>query len=448
MASREQIERCASLLSSRSTDDEKLAGLLLMPRVVGAQDRESLEYIFDSMDIKFIERLMRTGIKKIETHIDTDATAATELPMLDIALSVLNVFSSHSTIASKSKMQARIPTLFRVATLMEHPNALAEAMQILCRLLATDTAVRSILEKPDSLLRIVDSARSLTETLETTRFLDLVLNRCSCYIHEEGKDTSCVQGWAELLGSTANAFASSTGMLKFELIPVLANALEPIDRTDMEAADIANLCKNIVSSTGSSCIWVLRQKSETTQYADQALVLYSHLVRLWPEHVFSGNTVVAASQPRSSQQNKDSELILRLACIEAQAAIDAMMICPPSSDNLDADNSAEAARLRRGWKLPFCAEIIAGWLEWIGAWLDEQPESANVDEDVIYEVMSEIHKAAQAVVGFLIDWKDRGYSEHEIIDASPGLVVSIVHMLGQWLATDPKLHQAALPVLA
>ncbi|KAJ2795219.1 hypothetical protein H4S07_006544, partial [Coemansia furcata] len=245
MASREQIERCASLLSSRSTDDEKLAGLLLMPRVVGAQDRESLEYIFDSMDVKFIERLMRTGIKKIETHIDTGATAATELPMLDIALSVLNVFSSHSTIASKSKMQDRIPTLFRVATLLEQPNALAEAMQILCRLLATDTAVRSILEKPDSLLRIVDSARSLTETLETTRFLDLVLNRCSCYIHEEGKDSSCIQGWAKLLTSTANAFASSTGMLKFELIPVLANALEPIDRTDMEAADIANLCKNI-----------------------------------------------------------------------------------------------------------------------------------------------------------------------------------------------------------
>ncbi|KAJ2379565.1 hypothetical protein H4S02_007088, partial [Coemansia sp. RSA 2611] len=115
MANREQIERCAGLLSSKSTDDEKLAGLLLLPRIVDAKDGESLEYIFDSMDAKFIERLMRTGIKQVESH------TSAELPMLDIALSVVNVFSSHSTIATKPKMQERILTLFKVATLVEQP---------------------------------------------------------------------------------------------------------------------------------------------------------------------------------------------------------------------------------------------------------------------------------------------------------------------------------------
>ncbi|KAJ2031340.1 hypothetical protein IWW57_000757 [Coemansia sp. S610] len=439
MANREQIERCAGLLSSKSTDDEKLAGLLLLPRIVDAKDGESLEYIFDSMDAKFIERLMRTGIKQVESH------TSAELPMLDIALSVVNVFSSHSTIATKPKMQERILTLFKVATLVEQPSALSESMQILSRLLATDTAVRAVLEAPDLLLGIVDSARSQAHTLEITRFLDLALNRCSCFIHEKGNAPSCVQGWTKLLASTASAFASSTGMLKFELLPVLANALEPIDRVDIDVADIADLCRDIASNIGSSCIWLLRQKSEATQYADQALVLYSHLVRLWPELVFSGHGFVVDSLDRPS---KDSELILRLACVETQAAIDAMMICPPGSSDVDTESGAEVARLRRGWKLPLCAEVLAGWLEWIGSWLEEQPESANVDEGAIYGVMSEIHKAAQAVVGFLVDWKDRGYSEQEIIDASPELVVSIVHMLGQWLATDPKLHQEALPVLA
>ncbi|KAJ2490665.1 hypothetical protein IWW37_002952 [Coemansia sp. RSA 2050] len=439
MANREQIERCASLLSSRSTDDEKLAGLLLLPRIVDAKDGESLEYIFDSMDAKFIERMMRTGIKQVELH------TSAELPMLDIALSVVSVFSSHSTIATKPKMQERIPTLFKVATIAEQPNALAESMQILSRLLTADTAVRMILEAPDLLHGVVDSARSQAHTLEVTRFLDLALNRCSCFIHEKDKDPSCVRGWAELLVSTASAFASSTGMLKFELLPVLANALEPIDQVDIGAADITDLCKGIADNIGSSCIWLLRQKSEATQYADQALVLYSHLVRLWPELVFGGHKAVVASQDRP---NKDSELILRLACVEAQAAIDSMMIFPPSASDVDTENGAEVARLRRGWKLSFCAEILAGWLEWISSWLEEQPESASVDEGAIYGVMSEIHKAAQAAVGFLVDWKDRGRSEQEIIDAGPELVVSIVRMLGQWLATDPKLHQAALPVLA
>ncbi|KAJ1661622.1 hypothetical protein GGF38_003535, partial [Coemansia sp. RSA 25] len=140
MANREQIERCAHLLSSRSTDDEKLAGLLLMPRVVDAQDRESLEYVFDSMDVKFIERLMRAGIKQVERQADAATTEVAELPMLDIALSVLSVFSSHSAIAAKPKMQDRIPTLFRAASLAGKPSALAESTHILSRLLASDAA--------------------------------------------------------------------------------------------------------------------------------------------------------------------------------------------------------------------------------------------------------------------------------------------------------------------
>ncbi|KAJ2640669.1 hypothetical protein GGF44_002480, partial [Coemansia sp. RSA 1694] len=326
--------------------------------------------------------------------------------------------------------------------------ALAESTHILSRLLASDAAVKLVLEKPDLLLRIIDSASSLPETLDTTRFLDFALNKCSCYIHEQDKSPLCAKGWAELLSSTAKAFACSRSLLVFELIPVLANALEPIDRADLDAMGIGNMCLEIASSISSSCVWVLRQKSEATQYADQALVLYSHLVRLWPDHIFGDSKVVADSQGQGSPLKKDSELILRLACIEAQAAVDTMMICPPvSSNDADAKHSVETARLRRGWKLPFCAEIISGWLEWISSWLDEQPESADVNEDVIYGLMSEIHKAAQAAVGFMIDWKDRGYSEQEIIESSPGLVVSVVHMLGRWLATDPKLHQAAMPVL-
>ncbi|KAJ2486064.1 hypothetical protein EV174_001339 [Coemansia sp. RSA 2320] len=449
MANQEQIERCAHLLSSRSTDDEKLAGLLLMPRVVDAQDSRSLAFIFDTMDVKFIERLMRTGIKQLaQQPSSSTAAAAAELPMLSIALSVIDVFGLHSSIAAKPLMLDRIPTLCKVATLADQANGLTESLQILCKLFAVDAAVQRGLEKPEPLLSVVDSACSRSDKLDTMRFVDFLLNRCSCYIHTHNVDLSCARGWSELVGRAAAAFESLKDLQKFELISVLANALEPIDRDDLEGAGIVDMCATIASNIGSSCIWILQQKSETTLYADQALVLYSHLVRLWPGHVFCDDSGMPTGQEPSLAQNRGSKLVLRLANIEAQTAIDAMMITPPR-DSTDADShGAEAARLKRGWKLPFCAEIISAWLEWISSWLDEQPESAQIDEGTIYDLMNEIHKAALAAVGFLIDWKDRGCSEQDMLEADPELVVSIAHMLGRWLATDPKLHQAAIPVLA
>ncbi|KAJ2518029.1 hypothetical protein GGH20_004668, partial [Coemansia sp. RSA 1937] len=66
MAPLEQVEKCARLLSRKSTDDEKFAGLLLLPRVIDAQDTDAWTLIFDAMDIRFIERLMRTGIKQAD----------------------------------------------------------------------------------------------------------------------------------------------------------------------------------------------------------------------------------------------------------------------------------------------------------------------------------------------------------------------------------------------
>ncbi|KAJ2009854.1 hypothetical protein GGI04_000063 [Coemansia thaxteri] len=446
MANQEQIERCAHLLSSRSTDDEKLAGLLLMPRVVDAQDSRSLAFIFDTMDVKFIERLMRTGIKQLaQQPSSSTAAAAAELPMLSIALSVIDVFGLHSSIAAKPLMLDRIPTLCKVATLADQANGLTESLQILCKLFAVDAAVQRGLEKPEPLLSVVDSACSRSDKLDTMRFVDFLLNRCSCYIHTHNVDLSCARGWSELVGRAAAAFESLKDLQKFELISVLANALEPIDRDDLEGAGIVDMCATIASNIGSSCIWILQQKSETTLYADQALVLYSHLVRLWPGHVFCDDSGMPTGQEPSLAQNRGSKLVLRLANIEAQTAIDAMMITPPR-DSTDADShGAEAARLKRGWKLPFCAEIISAWLEWISSWLDEQPESAQIDEGTIYDLMNEIHKAALAAVGFLIDWKDRGCSEQDMLEADPELVVSIAHMLGRWLATDPKLHQAAIP---
>ncbi|KAJ2146534.1 hypothetical protein IW142_002048 [Coemansia sp. RSA 564] len=428
MAPLEQVEKCARLLSRKSTDDEKFAGLLLLPRVIDAQDTDAWTLIFDAMDIRFIERLMRTGIKQADEQRTGDQA------LLNIAVSVIDVLASHASIATNTRMLDRIPTLCTVAA-MEIDKVSADAISVLCKLLAHDAAIDRVLHDSSILVQVVDAASKCSDPRAIAQFLDYALNRGSHYIHTH-HDTAVARGWAAVVASTAEAFDKSHTVLKFELIAALANALEPITVDDAHYIDEQSSCISLIQSVSSGCIFVLKQKTEATQYTDQALVLYSHLTRLWPHHVFVGlvhNATHAVHQ-------KEAELALRLACVEGQSAIDSMMIAPP-------DSQADRMRIRRGWKLSVCAEIAAAWLEWVTRWLDDQPESTNIDEASIYNMMNEVQKLASSVVNFMLDWKERT-SERLMPENGADLIVSSVRFLALWLATDPKMHQAAMPILS
>ncbi|KAJ1945421.1 hypothetical protein FBU59_002311 [Linderina macrospora] len=402
---------------------------MLVPRVVAADDAESLEYIFDGMDIKFLERLMRTGLKQ------TDQSTI----MLDIAVPVISSFASHAQIAAKPRMLERIPTLLNVIG-RQLPQVSNEATQAVCRIMSTDDGAESVLESPEGLIKAIDSLGSADPADgDLVSFVDFALNRLSTFANS-GRGHGLLSQWVELVMTAAALFDDNQQMLKFELIGVLASALEPIDQETAADADTQRPCGQLTSHTISGCVSVLRQKSETTQYADQALVLASHLVRLWPDCVFTDKRR-RGKEP--DDQRKQSDLILRLACIEGQSSIDSMMISPPP-----AKGKPDQPRLKRGWKLPFCAEIAAGWLEWVARWLDEQePESDDIDEEGIYSAMGSVQKLAAAAIGFLVDWRDRVERDQEVLEASPTVCLSTVRLLTQWLATDPKLHSDALPLL-
>ncbi|KAJ2769618.1 hypothetical protein IWQ56_002479 [Coemansia nantahalensis] len=439
-----QLDRCVRLLSRRTTDDEKFAGLLLVPRIVDPQDGEALARIFEALDCTFIERLLRTGLKQVTARPDGDGPA-----LLAIAVSVVDVLASQPAIAGDARMLDRIPTLCWVACLDAQPVA-DEAIQALCRMLAQDAAVRVLLADPGLLAAIVDAAGARGDSLGLSRFLDFTLNRCSAWIAaRRADDRDAISGWVTAVTHAAAAFATSATRLKFELLPVLANALEPIGPDDSAAADEHLSCSPLVRHTSAGCIAILRQKTEAATYTDQALVLYAHLVRLWPGHVFLGVMLPPADGAASAAApSQEAELALRVACVEGQTAVDAMMICVPDQSSASAARDADRLRVQRGWKLPCCATIAAGWLEWAARWLEDQPESAAVNEAGICAMMSEVQRLASAAVGFLVDWRERVPGEQDMLANGPELVLCLVRLLGQWLATDPTLHRPAMPVLA
>ncbi|KAJ2712527.1 hypothetical protein H4R19_002708 [Coemansia spiralis] len=444
MARREQLDRCARLLSRKSTDDEKFAGLLLVPQLVGPQDSAALVHIFFELDFTFIERLLRTGLKLLAAHPDGDG-----LELLAVAVSVVDVMASQGALARDAGMLARIPTLCRVACL-DVAAVADEAIQALCKMLTQDAVVHALLARPEVLVGIVDAASTRSESLVLSRFLDYTLNRCSaCVAAHSSRYRRSIRGWVAAVTHAAAAFAVSETHFKFELLSVLANALEPISPEDSAAAaDEVLPCGPLVGHISAGCIGILKQKTEAATYTDHALVLYSHLVRLWPGLVFLGVVQPPPGGAAIAVPRHEAELVLRLACVEGHTAIDAMMICAPDQSSTQSARDADRERLLRGWKLPCCVAIAAGWLEWVGRWLEDQLESAAVDEAGICAVMNEVQKLARSAIGFMADWRERVPSEQDMADNGPALVLGVVQFLGQWLAMDTTLHQAAMPVLA
>ncbi|KAJ2845558.1 hypothetical protein IWW36_004731, partial [Coemansia brasiliensis] len=425
-----KIEKCAQLLSQKSTDDEKFAGLLLLPRIVDPQDAQSWSLLFDAMDIRFIERLLRTGIKQANASSTEEASDHT---MLSIAVSIIDVLASHDHIATSPRIVERIPSLSAVAAL-KIDNVSSEAMSALSRLLVYDDAVKVILETPSLLTDIINTIKD-SQSQSTVQFIDYALNRCSQFISSESK---YLLGWISVVSCAAAAFDHENSKVKFDLIGVLANALEPVTASTAIDIEETGPLMQLVKHTSSGCISILKQKTEANQYTDQALVLCSHLVRLWPRAIFLG--LASNHDSNDTVNQKEAELVLRLACIEGQSAIDAMMI-------IDSSQSANEF-IERGWKLPICAEITASWLSWVTRWLDDQPpDSLEVDESALYKIMSEIQRLATSSITLLVDWKERMPDEQEMLDSGSVLVISIVHFLSLWLSTDPKLHQAAMPIL-
>ncbi|OLY82595.1 hypothetical protein AYI68_g3281 [Smittium mucronatum] len=98
-----ELVKCASLLTRKTTDDEKIAGLMVLPYLL-SKDSElhptgPYKYVFARFDWKFVKRLLLTGSSKLNSansaEIVEQATSYISLSLHIIATFVcLDIFSS------------------------------------------------------------------------------------------------------------------------------------------------------------------------------------------------------------------------------------------------------------------------------------------------------------------------------------------------------------------
>jgi hypothetical protein len=55
-----EIDRCLSMIVPSASDESKFVGMLMLPKLLDQNNNKDVEKVFDEMNFKFLERLLRT----------------------------------------------------------------------------------------------------------------------------------------------------------------------------------------------------------------------------------------------------------------------------------------------------------------------------------------------------------------------------------------------------
>jgi hypothetical protein len=56
-----EIDRCLSMIVPSASDESKFVGMLILPKLLEQDNIENIQRVFNGMNFKFIERLLRTS---------------------------------------------------------------------------------------------------------------------------------------------------------------------------------------------------------------------------------------------------------------------------------------------------------------------------------------------------------------------------------------------------
>lgn len=65
-----EIDRCLSMIVPSASDESKFVGMLMLPKLLDQNNTETVERAFKGMNFVFIERLLRTSMRKKKQQVN------------------------------------------------------------------------------------------------------------------------------------------------------------------------------------------------------------------------------------------------------------------------------------------------------------------------------------------------------------------------------------------
>ncbi|RCH91979.1 hypothetical protein CU098_008382 [Rhizopus stolonifer] len=410
-----EIDRCLSMIVPSASDESKFVGMLILPKLLDQNKPQDIERVFQGMNFKFIERLLRTN-----------QTADAQIPdpvLKEIAVNVLSCFAHYDNLAIKQDMADRIPALSRL--LIPHDTLSKDILDLLIHIAIKKEGLVRMLD-PDVLKNVFHVLLNTDEQQEREKCTALIVSvyRHSSECLANQKIPSLYSATKYSLGTLISIMTDTLDQdqkqLKFEALHILSAVLPHMSTEMMQ--QVKKEQANKLDGWLDTCLHGLRQLLTSKlrdEQRDQAFTLIACLLRHFGHHwLFKSLQDTKLARRKKEKATTDHSpahqqfaiahfpaLLIHLVSIETKVMLDDI------NDRLNRELNEEKTivnktrQARQEAMIPMYFEILEAALEY----LSFHYESTGMDADMLLKLrntLSDVMDVVMELLKFMQDTRD------------------------------------------
>ncbi|KAI8814309.1 Neurochondrin-domain-containing protein [Cladochytrium replicatum] len=430
----QQLEQALAMLAGSASNEDKLVGLMLLPRLVDSSDLATMTKVFARMDFTFLARLLATGNEE-----DQDAVS----PYQAFAVNIIASFCAFRELSGHPKIVQRIPQLSLLLETSENSDVSVTVLECFATMAEHPLAVSQLFQTA-VIQRMIRLCQGDTEPIVLT-----ILQRCGETI-SSSEESKLGESLEPVINSSANEI-----MQFFANIVVNDQTTRKFDYLERSLQMLSIWQMVFHAKVQMQPVWVdsfrealdqLVKSKLRQQQLDLLFAMISVLVRVFgAKWLFSQQSNAAVSQ--------FVVLVVHRTCAEVRVVLDQVGEQHGSPTTMILSHTDRPARI-----MPLCYEILEAVINALVATNNEESNTAESDSPhfeipaaTLKSIQEALSETFVAVSAFLAERKDLYRIDMNWAILDDPVTAFSSRALCSWLAEDTSMmarHVAnIIPVL-
>ncbi|XP_028115055.1 uncharacterized protein LOC114312965 isoform X2 [Camellia sinensis] len=415
------LEDCLKLLKGER-DEQRLAGLLLVTKFCNKDDYASIRRVYDAVGVRFLDRLLRTGMGKLGV---SESGGDNRDAYLQLSITVLAAFCRVPEIASSEDMVSKIPLILEIMSNGLGSSVTEECYEFLFLVSNTHKDGVSTLYESGGMSVLAAQMSTLPDGSHSVqcamRLVQLMINKLSL-------DTINNEHPSELalmVATIAKQFAVLHDAVKFEALHLLVAILS--SRYSAPLHEALRLMKDDIWSTFIRVgVMAILQNRVAPAEKLQALVLAESTISIVGEGWLIGQMNLSDTQDLVPA-DRCILLVLESSRVEVAVLLNELAYLKYEASKNSSSNSESILLKKQNLVVAFSlVERIIKLISNIGG----DDEGSVISESTLTKVISGLNETIGVILEYLEDAKDHGQTKGDDLLAS-------VRIVGSYLAETP-----------
>ncbi|KAK6927591.1 Neurochondrin [Dillenia turbinata] len=415
-----ELENCLKLLKGER-DEQRLAGLLLVTKFCNKDDQASILKVYNAVGVRFLDRLLRTGMGKASVGGKGDDNRDA---YLKLSVTVLAAFCRVPDIASSKDMVLKIPLFLEILSNKPDPSVIEECFEFVFLVSsASDDGVTTLYESGG--LKVVASHISTfpdgSYLMEVSmRLMQLILTKLS----PDNVNAQYPLETSMMVVSIARQFAVLHNALKFEALHLLSHILSAENTARL--CDSLRLMSNDMWSTYTrvGVVAILQNRVAPAEKL-HALIVSESMIGILGEGWLIGPMNLPGIK-ETVPADRCLLLVLESSRVEAAVLLNELAYLKYEASKSSSFSAEDICSKQRNLAIAFSlVEKIIKLISTIG-----EDKGSIASESTFTKLLTGLNETIGVVLEYLQDAKEHGQRKGDDLLAS-------VRIIGSYLAEAP-----------